>query len=304
MEKYAGNRGAAADRGFWLKAFDGGAYSIDRISRGETWIQNLSVALIGGIQPKLLAEMEGLTSDGLLQRFLPVMLQPAPLALDRPGNDEEYDKLVRKLIFARPERIILGDNALEVMHALRQELHDIETASMGLASGFQSFVGKLPGYAGRLALILHMASHPDHGQTYAISESTVENVRKLVLEFFVPHAVAFYQAAEGNAEADRLRAIASWILTSGKTRIRAADLTGKVRSLRGLSVFDINRRLSPLVAGGWLDPDEPGPGCRLWTVNPGVFPLFEERRTREGDRKQRLRKVMAKSFTRRPRQGV
>jgi hypothetical protein len=77
MEKYASARGAGADRGFWLKAYDGGAYSIDRVSRGETWIENLSVSLIGGIQPARLAEIHGLTSDGLLQRFLPVMLGPS-----------------------------------------------------------------------------------------------------------------------------------------------------------------------------------------------------------------------------------
>jgi hypothetical protein len=52
-----------------LQAYDGGPYTIDRVVRGETFIPNLSISLIGGIQPARLAELHGLTSDGLLQRF-------------------------------------------------------------------------------------------------------------------------------------------------------------------------------------------------------------------------------------------
>jgi len=40
--------------------------------RGETFIENLSVSIIGSIQPEKLGEIHGLTSDGLMQRFLPI----------------------------------------------------------------------------------------------------------------------------------------------------------------------------------------------------------------------------------------
>ena len=75
MEKYGGTtKGAGANRAFWLKAYDGGPYVVDRIQRGENFVENLSVSLIGGVQPKRLAELHGLTSDGLLQRFLPTIM--------------------------------------------------------------------------------------------------------------------------------------------------------------------------------------------------------------------------------------
>jgi hypothetical protein len=48
MEKYSSGRAAGADRGFWLQAYDGGPHAVDRIGRGETYISNLSVSLIGG----------------------------------------------------------------------------------------------------------------------------------------------------------------------------------------------------------------------------------------------------------------
>ena len=107
----ATSRGAGADRGFWLQAFDGGPYTVDRIGRGETHIRNFSVSLIGGIQPARLAELHGLTSDGLLQRFLPIMMGPSTLAQDRPCDNEAYSRLVHQLIFAKPPPY-LDDDAL------------------------------------------------------------------------------------------------------------------------------------------------------------------------------------------------
>jgi hypothetical protein len=296
MEKYATGRGPGADRGFWLQAFDGGPYHVDRIKRGETYIRNLSVSLIGGIQPARLAELHGLTSDGLLQRFLPVMMGPSQTARDEPSDDEAYSTFVHQLIFAKPERIIFSDAALEIMHSLRGDLHNLEAASAGLADGFQAFVGKLPGYAGRLALILHMAADPQTGATYAVDETTAVAIRRLILDFIVPHAFVFYRTAESDVEGDRLRKLAGWILTSGRTKIRASDFPANIRELRGLTVFDLNKRVSPLVAGGWLEPAESGPLCRAWTVNPAVASLFETRRQQENARKAQVRETMGKAF--------
>ena len=98
MERYNAGR---SDRGFWLCAYDGGPHSIDRIKRGEMFVRNLSVSLVGGIQPARLAEIQGLTSDGLLQRFIPVMMTAASLPQDSPSNDERYRGLVREMIFCK-----------------------------------------------------------------------------------------------------------------------------------------------------------------------------------------------------------
>ena len=46
---------------------------VDRIQRGENFVENLSVSLIGGVQPNVSAELHGSTSDGLLQRFSTIM---------------------------------------------------------------------------------------------------------------------------------------------------------------------------------------------------------------------------------------
>jgi hypothetical protein len=197
MERYSNSAGRS-DRGFWLTAYDGGPHNVDRIKRGSIHIKNLSVSLLGCIQPERLAEMQGLTSDGLLQRFVPVMWRPATFTQDRPCDDEAYARLVRELIFAKPARLIMDDAALAAMTDLRQHLFDIEQTSGGLTAGFQSWVGKLQGIAGSLALILHMAHDPQNGATYATEEQIVENVRRLMLDFILPHGYEFYQQAGGS----------------------------------------------------------------------------------------------------------
>ena len=62
MDKYAGHRGAAADRGFWLQAFNGGSYTVDRVGRGSGTIEHLSISIVGGIQPDAIRK---LAADGV-----------------------------------------------------------------------------------------------------------------------------------------------------------------------------------------------------------------------------------------------
>src|SRR5262245_21023361 len=52
MDKYAGHRGAAMDRAFWLQAYNGGSYGYHRVTRGSGFIPNLSASILGGIQPE------------------------------------------------------------------------------------------------------------------------------------------------------------------------------------------------------------------------------------------------------------
>ena len=97
MDKYSGGKGASADRAFWLSAYNGGPKTIDRLGRGEVYVENLCVSFLADIQPDRLATLTGLTSDGLLQRFIPVMMRKPDfsreVADDTPAG--EYSDLVK-----------------------------------------------------------------------------------------------------------------------------------------------------------------------------------------------------------------
>ena len=68
-------QGNEGDRAFYLESWNGTQpYRQDRIGRGEVWIPNHCMSLLGGIQPELLASYligisSSLDNDGRMQRF-------------------------------------------------------------------------------------------------------------------------------------------------------------------------------------------------------------------------------------------
>ena len=99
MDKYAG-RGAAKDRGFWLQSFHGGPSAVNRIARGAAMIENLSVSLLGGIQPDPIRKIAADTiDDGLLQRLMPIVLCRGRVGKDAPTSQAatRYNELVEWL---------------------------------------------------------------------------------------------------------------------------------------------------------------------------------------------------------------
>jgi hypothetical protein len=77
--------------------------------------------------------------------------------------------------------------------------------------------------------------------------------------------------------------------------VTARDLTRNVTGMRGLSTRDIHARVSPLVAGGWLLPVEPGPENTKWPVTPAVAQQFEARKREEERRKAEVARLMNSS---------
>jgi hypothetical protein len=295
LERYHGsNKGASADRAFWLQAWNGGHYVVDRIKRGETFIENLSASIIGGIQPTRLTEIHGLTSDGLLQRYAPVLMREPRRAQDIDCIEvtKAYEALVFELVELVPQRLYLADDAVEAMSALQDHLFKLEQVGEALAEGFQGYIGKLASYAGVLAMILWLSINPKEAvRLGAIGRQTVEKACRIIKDFLLPHAREFYSLGEG--ETDRLRKLASYVLTCGLDRIRLADLTNNVWDCRGKDVIEINQRVSPLVAGAWLLPTEPGPACRAWTVNRSAIDRqFAARMTTEREKKAALAQLM------------
>ncbi len=287
MDKYAGGgKGAAADRGFWLQAYNGGPKNIDRIARGAIAIENCSVSFIGGVQPKRLAELGNLSSDGLLQRFLPVMMGPARLPEDisDDGAVEAYEQLVAELLKLQGCTQFLTPPAMADMAEFQRFAFEVEGIE-GLGDSFCSFVGKLAGVHGSLTLLLHLAADPREAPYEKVSETTVKAATRIVREFVIPHAAALYQESNDKVDWDHLRAVASFVLTSPKARFTASDFTTNVRSMRGLGLWDVQQRVSPLVAGGWLSEDQEAAPARSWSIVAGVRERLCARRECELSRK-------------------
>lgn len=296
MDKYSGGgNGGAADRAFWLTAYNGGNYVVDRVGRGTVPINNLIVSICGGIQPERLKTFKDIADDGLWQRFVPIIIKPSEMGVDEPAGEavDAYRNRLQGLVESTVATgAAFSDAAHEIRAQIEREIFELEQAEP-LGSRFASFTGKLPGLFGRLSLVLSYLE--PSGLGYIVSERAASMARSLIINCVIPHAARVYMsmgASDGTGIED-IQAVAGYILAKRVDRLVTSDLGRKVRAtFRNMSVQDIHRLLSPLVAGGWLIPEKDGAGNRTWLVNPAVHAKFGNRAVVEEARRLRAREMV------------
>jgi hypothetical protein len=300
MDKYSG-RGAAADRAFWLQAYDGRSYVVNRIKRGPFVIPNLSVSLLGGIQPDPARRVSDDTvDDGLLQRLIPVILAPAQADKDTPtGNaGRRYDALIGELHErSRPRAPLqLNDAALEIRQDLVRkhiELMKCEAINRKLAA----HLGKYDGIFARLCLLWHCIEQP--AEDLIVTEHTARRVADFLQRFLLPHAMAFYAGTLAlSDDHDRLTQIAGYILAKKLTRITNRDVQHGINAFRGLERQNIESVFDQLEALGWLMrmPGSQWSKPPHWLVNPEVHRRFTERAAREATERAKQREMLQEMF--------
>lgn len=289
MEKYAPGKGGAADRAFWLQAYNGGAHVVDRVMRGTTSIENLLVTICGGIQPDRLRQFGDLTDDGLWQRFIPVIVAPATMGADDPPDrtTDDYRAIVDELIAAPAVDLRLSNEAHAIREDMQTRIHRLEQSEV-LGARFCGFVGKMPGVWGRLCMVLHLIN----GEAGEVSERTAFNAHQLLFRSILPNAARVYTTMGGaGSDIEATRSIAGYILTKGLRRIVLSDMTSNVRVCRHKTVEDIRKLLSPLEAGGWLAPEKDF-APTSWLVNETVHEFFAGQAERERERRQMVRALI------------
>ena len=300
MDKYASQRGAAKDRGFWLQAFHGGPYAINRIKRGAALIENLSISLLGGIQPEPMRKVAADTvDDGLLQRLTPLILRPGTSGQDAPTarSADAYDALIRRLHDSTPPPgpLQFTDDALAVREELERKHLDL-MACEAVNKKLAAHIGKYDGLFARLCLLWHKVEAVPGAM---IEQQTARRVANFMHTFLLPHAFAFYAGMLGlSDDHERLTAVAGYILARKLERITNRDIQRGDRTMRGLSRPDIERIFQQLDALGWVNRI-PGPRPSdppHWLVNPEVHRRFAQQAAREAAERARVREMLQAMF--------
>ena len=302
FERY--NTGQSS-RAFYLSAWNGGPFLKDRVGKGkndpdaEIRVENLALSVLGGIQPDRLAKLDDLTSDGLLQRFLAVLMKPAKLGdpyYPVAGAEAEYEKLIRLINSLPAQNHHFADEACEIRDDVIKYLHTLETVD-GFPTSLLGAIGKLKGYFVRICLVLHVARNHDVNARRAepldpsfataagehlrklfglplndclsagipvrsaISRETAKAAKQLVMEFLLPHMIGLYDVVvSGGQERDKLQSIANFILASDKDRLRPSDFTAGVRTLRCEPEQKMRDWVGRFCGMDWLSPEEGKPG--------------------------------------------
>lgn len=305
MDKYAPGKGAQADRGFWLQAYNGGTYSLNRIGRGASLIPNCSISLLGGIQPEPIRAIAGETNDdGLLQRLIPIVLRPGRVGRDAPsdGTTQGYERLIERLSVLRAGDgpLTLDRDARAVRERLEQEhlelVQSLESVSPKMAAHF----GKHDGLFARLCVLWHCIERAHGGRVPdEISGATAERVAQFMVQFIRRNAVAFYAGLLGMSHGhDRLVQLAAWIVAKRLDRVVARDVQASGQGFRHITADDVRALCEKLEAFGWGTWGEPASKSNRppFLINPRVHQLFADHGKAEAERREKARKLIAETI--------
>ena len=289
MDKYGGG----GDRPFWLEAYGGRPHVVDRVKHPEPIsISALSIGIIGGIQPDRLASMllAG-DDDGLAARFL--YFWPERRAPSRPSR--QHDAEGAKDALARLRTLPLDahddgsprwrllpfdEEAATLMQQWRLDVAEHETEAAGL---FLSWLGKLPGMAARLALVLEYlwwcGDAPASPEPRRVSEKAIHAAGAFLDGYALPMARrAFGDAAVTQSERDAAT-LARWLQRQKPVpeRLNARELyRAKDKPIPSRDPARYEAALQDLEEAGWVRraPARSGiiPGKRRsdWEVNPAL----------------------------------
>jgi hypothetical protein len=237
---------AGKDRPFWLEAKEGRQFRINRKGSKAILIPSLAVSVLGGIQPDKMRELAPkLAGDGLLQRFMPILIDRRGNGLDvapEAGLEGKRDALAlaltkgeqRGLFKFEPEA---AEELSEVQDFVAREIKRPNTPPM-----LAQWLEKLPNEFGRVALVFHfiewhtsqIGQAPGATISELVSKATAQRARRYLTDFVFPHAQAFYGQVLGHSAADEnAKWVAGYILAHEAKTITERDLNRTIQPLKG-----------------------------------------------------------------------
>jgi|TARA_R100000501_G_scaffold10060_3_gene19948 hypothetical protein len=276
-------------RPFWLQAYDGSPFSVDRRNRKKVLhIPYAGTCVIGGIQPAKLSDLFSSGDDGLSARFLWVW--PNRVQRGRPKDDaggHAVGVMLRKLRQLHLPRAENGDPQPVILpfdsnaQSLLEKWEPINQAyADDLDPIVKGYVGKLPGKVARLALVSELIKWAKSGgsEPREVSAASVAAALEFADDYLKPMAHRVFGDAALPIEQRQAAQLAKIILKARVEILNARDLKKGVYapcpgSLKGNEAFDDAARV--LEDAGWIRsiPPKPGVGGRPrkdYIVNPHV----------------------------------
>jgi hypothetical protein len=274
-------KGRGTDRQFFLSAWSGEPVKVDRKSQKDepVNIPHPFIAVLGGIQPDLLPELEseGRREDGFIHRILFSYPRVAPVQgwvdADISEEDElEWQVVVGRLLALRPvtpeggserpRRLAFSPDGLEAFKAWCDRL----AADMNAEDFPRELVGpcsKMKGYAARFALVIHLmrVACDEAGDAKTEGEVDAEDVKRAVMlcDYFRAHYKLVACRLQQSKEDKDVETLVAWLHKKGKDVCTARDVHRA--NLCGITKSsDAEKLLAAAVDRGFGDWQGPGTG--------------------------------------------
>lgn len=305
--------GVSRDRGEWLRLFDGGPHTIERIQRGSVFVPNWGASILTATTPAALAKLtRSLPEDGLLQRFIPVMArrQCEPTSAENLNEARiRYVETIRRLFGASPRAhngcVSLSIDAQGFLETWKRQNQLAQEAFGAMEPALESHLSKYPSFLLRLALTFHAANivNQEHElardpAAFPVPLATIQTAARFLKRASL-HAVALYlDRKSGNDVYELARDVARAILARAWNSVARRDLIQGVRAFRKAPDDLQDSVLRLFVDLGWLRYAEGGylkATPARYDVNPGLAAKFAEVTQRERDRRAVIREVIAQT---------
>jgi hypothetical protein len=318
IDQYKAN-GKGADRGGWLRLYNGDSHEEDRVTRGNINCPNWSACIVGGIQPGVIRQIAKVAvEDGMLQRFVFCVPGEQKEGMDRRADMKavnRYLDLFPTLANMHPATPPEGEAIPSLIfhedaHQHREHVDKVVRAVARMpdtSPQMKAAMAKWPGLFARLCLTFHMievadlrVAHPTARIALIVSASTAIKVRAFMLEVLLPHLRRAYAAMYQSEQSGHAAWIAGLILARRLEQITARDIVQAYGALRSPEKKrDLASVMDGLAAVDWVDPvppKNPSKPVSVWTVNPRVHDIFAKRAQEEKARREADRAALADVF--------
>lgn len=201
MDKVS-NPSSTEGRSTWTEAYECKSHNMDRVADGKTSgdlsCDHLAVSIYGNVQPKIIKKnIDGLSTDGLLQRFIPAILSGT---YDGKPNDvpefmtnqAEWNMLVRQVYSLQPTTYRLSSGARIVFDQWQDWYYQMKKDERILQScdAFIESISKLESTYARLMLVCHLIESPYDPQ---VSGELAQRVGEFIKTYIVPSLRYLYE---------------------------------------------------------------------------------------------------------------
>jgi len=291
------------DRSAWVVSYESDRYFMDRVGTGSIVAENLAVSFYCNVQPQVFKRvLPSLSSDGFVQRFIPMTLRPSKTRLGNPvpawsSCKPTWDHLIRQIHAAGERHYTLSPEAYSAFREFQQWYESSKHDERLIRSPveFMTAFGKLEGLTGRLALVLHMIEDRDSSQ---VSADIMHRVISLVRGFIIPSFRYCYSDIGGLTEESHEYWITAHILQiANEGTVSLSDIKRSGRrqwgDMRPLDLDQLVRDVMAELEGRqWVAVVEDNRKSTVWAINPNLVEQFKHQRQRIISVKQEIKDKM------------
>jgi hypothetical protein len=279
MKRYSGGQ----DNEFWLEAWNGKHFIVERQGRPPVVLDHLLVGIAGGFQPDKLARAFETDMDGMYARFCfawPEEPAHMPLSNEVTEIEPEIQNALTRLVnlpadedgvFA-PRAVDLSDDAVSAFEGFRsflaQEKPKLDGREREWAAKGATDVLRLTGTLAYLDWAMLGGAEPQ-----VIAGPYAKSAVQLWRDYFWPHSQAALRQIGLTEKHTNARRALYWIRANQRPEVSLLDIRQGALGRR-LDAEQTRSLLDGLVRAGWLrlvTTQTGGRAAHRWQVNPQLF---------------------------------